>query len=553
MKRQGILILFSLLVVFSWGQTTGVKSAFKSVFLLTTFDSDNQVLSTGHGAFITSDGQAVSNLKPFLGCARAEVTDTKGKTYEVSRIIGANELYDVAFFTVNQKVTPCLIAPSNLSIGSNVWMIPYEKKLTDLTASTIKSVETFMDKYSYYIISMTSLEDIDGSPFVNDDGQLVGLASSSSKGDVHLTDANFISSLQTSGLSFNDHSISQIGIAPALPKDKDQALLMLMMLDSNVDPKIKSTVVNDFIASYPTMVDGYSSRAQANVALGDFSSAAKDMETAIQKADKKDEAHYAYSQVIYNKEVFDPDTPYKDWTLDKALSEAEKAYEINPQNIYELQKARIKFAMGDYQNAYEEYIPLAKSTPNSGEIYYEASLCKQMLDAPAMEVIALLDSAIANTDTMAIRQAAPYFFSRAEIYNSVDSFRQAVFDYTRYEILVDGQVNSEFYYLREQAEVKARLYQQALVDITHAIYLSQDEPMYYAEKASLELKVNMFDEALNTATKCIEVDPEYATGYLLLGLAQLQKDQKTEALKNVEKAKELGDEQAQGIIDKYFK
>lgn len=136
---------------------------------------------------------------------------------------------------------------------------------------------------------------------------------------------------------------------------------------------------------------------------------------------------------------------------------------------------------------------------------------------------------------------------------TTDSFRQAVFDYTRYEILVNGNVNSNFYYIREQAEVKAKLYQQALIDITRAIVLNPKEPTYYAERASLELRVNMVDDAIKTASKCIELAPEYADGYLLLGLGQITKGNKTEGLANLEKAKQLGHIQAQEMIDKYSK
>ncbi len=553
MKRQITLILALIIVAFCGAQPTSVKNAQKAVFSLTTYSEDGSILSSGHGIFITPEGIGISNLKPFLGCSRAVVTDAKGKDLEVTRIIGANELYNVAIFKVEGKVTSCPIVSQGVSSQSQAWLVPYSKESQEIESINVKDVETFMDIYSYYIFPNLSKEDLDGCPFVNNDGEVIALAQSSSSGDVHGVDAKFINSLQTSGLSYNDYTLSKIGIAPSLPKDKDQALLMLMMIDSSNDSQKNRSIINDFIEQYPTMVDGYSSRAQASIVKGDFASAKKDMETCISKADKKDEAHHAYSQLIYNKEVFLNDMPFKEWSLDKAQEESEKAYEISPQDLYLMQLGRIKFAKGEYQEAYDIYMPMTKNAASSGEMYYEASLCKQMLGAPASEVIALLDSAIANTDTLRIRQAAPYFFSRAEMYNQIDSFRQAVFDYTRYEILVDGQVNSEFYYIREQAEVKSKLYQQALMDIAHAIYLSQDEPMYYAEKASLELKVNMLDDALATATKCVEIAPDYPTGYLLLGLAQLRKDDKTEGLKNMEKARDMGEPQASEMIDKYFK
>ena len=185
------------------------------------------------------------------------------------------------------------------------------------------------------------------------------------------------------------------------------------------------------------------------------------------------------------------------------------------------------------------------------ELFYEASQCKVMMKAPQSEIIALLDSAINNTDTLRIREAAPYFYARAEAYNAIDSFRQAVFDYTRYEILTGGNVNDRFYYTRSLAEIKARLYQQALADLAAAITISPKEPTYYAEMASLQLKVNLTDEAIKTAYVCIKLAPEYSDGYLILGLAQIGKGDKTSGLANLEKAKQLGNPQAQALIDKY--
>ena len=187
------------------------------------------------------------------------------------------------------------------------------------------------------------------------------------------------------------------------------------------------------------------------------------------------------------------------------------------------------------------------------ELFYEAAQCKTMMKAPQQEIIALLDSAINNTDTLRIREAAPYFLARADAYNAIDSFRQAVFDYTRYEILSGQRMSSQFYYIRSQAEIKARLYQQALGDLAAAIMLSPEEPTYYAEMASLQLRVNMNDEALETATRCVKLAPEYSDGYLLLGLAQIRKGDTAAGLPNLEKANELGNPQAQPLIDKYSK
>ncbi len=556
MKNIGLFITLIILCVCGTGkaQTSAVKNAAKSVFKLTTYNADGSVLATSNGVFVGNNGEAISDLKPFIGAAKATVTDTKGREMNVERIMGINDLYDVAKFMVSGKTTPLPMAQSASTSGSQAWLVGYAKKSPTITAATVKSVETFMDKYSYYIFSLTAPENTNACPFVNSEGQVIGIMQpSTTSSDIHATDAKFIVDLQTSGLSIEDETMKKIGIPLALPSDKDQALLTLMMAAQTNDSIKHAAIVNDFISQYPTSVDGYTAQAQIYVNANEFDKAAKEMETAIKKAEKEDEAHYNYSNIIYEKEVYKSNIPYEPWSLDKAYDEINKAYALNPQPSYQHQQALIIYAKGDYQKAYDMFMNLTKTSIRNPELFYSASQCKQMLKAPAKEVIALLDSAINNTDTLRIREAAPYFLARAEAYMTTDSFRQAVFDYTRYEILVNGNVNSNFYYIREQAEVKAKLYQQALIDITRAIVLNPKEPTYYAERASLELRVNMVDDAIKTASKCIELAPEYADGYLLLGLGQITKGNKTEGLANLEKAKQLGHIQAQEMIDKYSK
>lgn len=556
MKQLGII--FTLITLWVCGnsnaQPSAVKNAAKSVFKLTTYNEDGTILSTSHGVFVGNNGEAISNLKPFIGAARAIVTDSKGHEMNVERIMGINELYDVAKFNVDGKTNPLTISKSASASGSQAWLISYAEKSPLIVAATVKSVETFMNKYSYYIFSLTAPENTNACPFVNSEGEVIGIMQPSSTSfDIHATDAKFIADLQTSGLSVEDETMKKIGIPPSLPEDKSQALLALMMAAQTNDSIKYDAIVCDFINKYPTSIDGYAAKAQMYVNANRFDDASKEMETAIKKVEKKDEAHFNFSKIIYNKEVYKSDIPYKSWNLDKAFDEINKAYEINPQPSYQHHKALITYAKGEYQNAYDMFINLTKTDIRNPELFYNASQCKQMLNAPAKEIIALLDSAITTTDTLRIREAAPYFLARAEVYVTTDSFRQAVFDYTRYEILVNSNVNANFYYIREQAEVKAKLYQQALIDITRAIMLNPKEPTYYAEKGSLELRVNMIDDALKTAARCVEIAPEYADGYLILGLAQINKGDKTNGLKNLEKAKELGHIQAQDLIEKYNK
>lgn len=540
----------------SFAQSDAVKEAAKSVFKLTTYNADGTVLSESNGVFTSQDGTAISSLKPFIGAAKAIITDTKGKQAEVTRMLGANELYDMAKFKVDrEKTTPITFSTVPSKNGDAVWLITYDDKGTaQPIGATVKSVETFMDKYSYYIIMAQAPDKSEACPFVNDNGQIIGLMKrSNSSLDIHAVDANFAMSLATTGLSLNDPVLRQIGIAPALPNDKDQALLTLIMAEQGNDSTKLTAIVNDFLAKYPDLTDGYTAKARMQVNKNDFKGANETMEEAIKRASSKDMAHAEYGRLIYNNLVNNANQNIPEWTLDKAEEETDKAFAINPLPTYKHQKAQITFAKGKYQEAYDVFTELLNSQMRNPELFYEASQCKVMLKAPESEIIALLDSAINNTDSLRMNEAAPYFLARAEAYNALDSFRQAVFDYTRYEILVGHPLEAQFYYIRSKTETKAKLYKQALGDMAAAIIRAPQEPTYYAEMASLQLRVNLHDDAIKTAQRCIELAPEYSDGYLILGLAQISKGDKNTGMANLDKAKQLGNPQAQPLIDKYSK
>ena len=167
--------------------------------------------------------------------------------------------------------------------------------------------------------------------------------------------------------------------------------------------------------------------------------------------------------------------------------------------------------------------------------------------------LALLDSCLAQFSRPYLKEAAPYLLARAQLLIDMKRHRAAVNDLNDYETVMKAQVNANFYYLRYQAEVQGRLFQQALNDIDEAIRLTPQSDLYYAEKASLQVRVGQYDEAIQTALTCIELAPDHSDGYLFLGLAQCLKDQKAEGVKNLQKAKELGDPQAEELIEKYSK
>lgn len=531
-----------------------VKDAVKSVLKLTTYKADGSVIDERNCIIIDENGTAISTLSPFIGADKARITDSRGRQSEVTRIYGANELYNVIKFKVGEsKSEPVLLAQAPAKKGDVVWIISYDNKDENPIESKIENVETFMDKYSYYILNTgTNTPKQQNCILVNNNGEVIGLTKpAKATTGIHAVDANFAISLTPSGFSLNDPVLKQIGIPPVLPQKQDQALLMLIMAEQKNDNKKILAIASDYIESFPKKVDGYATLARLKASMDDFKSVEKTMDEAIKQVENKDEAYSEYGKLIYDIVSLNDTTIHTPWTLETATELVEKAYCINPQPIYRHQLAQINFTKGKYKEAYDEFISLLKTPIRNPELFYEAAKCKKMQNAPQTEIIALLDSAINTTDSLRMNEAAPYFLERAEAYNANGDYREAVFDYTRYEVLSSTRQSAFFYYTRAMVEIKARLYQQALTDMNVAIVLEPQEPTYYAELASLQLRVNLIEDAIKTATRCVEIAQDYSDGYLILGLAQISKGNKTDGLTNLKQAEKLGNPQAKQLIEKY--
>ncbi len=533
-------------------QPTPVKNAYKAVFTLTTFKADGSLLASSHGVFIDNNGTAISDWSSFDGAVSAAVIDANGKRMEVVNIIGANEIYDVAKFRVDGKTTGLAPATSGLPQGQTAYLVGYSTKKAEITPLQIDKVETFMDKYSYYVIKSITPDNMQSCPLVNANGEVIGfLQHSQHTTDNHATDALYIADMQTNGLSVSDPVLRRTNIPTALPDDPKQAQVALVLASQTFLPGKYEKTIQQFIQKFPDMPEGYYSRAQQEVAANDFDAAAKDMETAIKKADQKDDAHFSYAQLIYRKEVYKPKVTYEPWSLDKALEEAKIAYDINPLPLYRHLQAQILYTKEEYQQAYDMFLDLTKTDLRTSELFYEASQCKKMLKAPKEEVLALIDSAIQVLPKPMTVEAAPYLIARAHELEENGEYRKAVADYNQYDTLMAGRLTAEFFYQREQCEKNGRLFQQALNDINRAIILQPREPLYFAEKGSLLLRFNMQKEAIETAEQCIALDPEYSDGYLIKGLALVQTGNKAAGLEALQKAQSLGNDQATSLIEKY--
>ena len=553
MKKMMMIGCLLLSAVATFAQPGWTKNASKSVFTLKTFAADGSLIASSNGFFTGTNGEAVSNFTPFKGAARAVVLDAQGKEWQVTGILGVNDMYDVVKFRVNNRKTqPLAVSQTAAPVGSTAWLLNY-RDTKNVKNGPVRKAETFMGDYAYYTVAMTMSESQVSCPLLNDAGEVIGMMQQpASEKDTlsYAISARFVDSLKVTGVTYNDPALQLTQIKKELPADLKEATVVLYLSATQIDSAAYANLIQDFIQQFPSAPDGYIYRAQQEVGDGNFTAAEKDMETALKNSDQKDETYFTYARMIYNKEIYQSAQPYPNWSLDKALSLIQTANNGNPQPTYRQLEANIRFAQKDYNGAYAIFEELTKTNLRGADIFFGAARCKEMQkDTTAM--LALMDSTIATFDKPYLKEAAPYLWARAEARRNAGKYRDAISDMNEYETLMTATVNDNFYYIRHQTEIQGRLYQQALNDINRAIQINPKEILYYAEKASLEIRVGMYDGAIATAQECIGIDANNSDGYLFLGLAQCLKGQKAEGIKNLEKAKSLGDTQADALIQKY--
>ncbi len=510
-------------------------------------------IASSNGFFTGTNGEAVSNFTPFKGAARAVVIDAQGKELQVTGIMGANDMYDVVKFRVNSvKTLPLTLSSSITPVGSLAYLLPYHE-VKAVKSGPVRKAETFQGDYPYYTVALSMGENQVSCPLLDASGQVIGMMQQPAVvGDslCYAISALFVDSLNINGLNFYDETFKLTQVKKLLPTDIKEANLVLYFAGSQSDSSEYVSLIHDFIQQFPNAPDGYIYRAQQETTAGDFSSAERDMEQALKLANPKDDAHFNYARIIYNKEIYQSAQPYAGWNLDKALQQIQTAISINPVTTYRQLEGDILFAKQRYDEAYEIYNSLLSTNLRSAELFFAAARCKEMQkDTTAM--LALMDSTINMFSRPYLKEAAPYLWARSEARRNAGHYREAIADMNDYETIMTATVNDNFYYIRHQVEIQGRLYQQALNDINRAIQMNPNEILYYAEKASLEIRVGLYDQAIATAKECISLDAGNSDGYLFLGLGQCLKGQKAEGIKNLQKAKELGDTQADALIEKY--
>ena len=555
--KKTILILAGLLAAgirLSAQNPKWFKKAAKAQITIVTMDGQGQMLQSGNGFFIGEDGTAVADYQLFKQAQKAKVVSAEGKEYEVDAILGASSLYDVVKFRVRtDKETPALTVSDRTGVKhEHVYVLPYPTKEKKVCLNdTLHDIQKFDGEYGYYTLGRPLDGKYLNSPVMDEEGEVLGMIqrkADESAPTSYAVSVAYARSLATDGMSAGDGDLNAIGIRKALPAEEDDARTFLFMTAARTDSATYGQYLDDYAAQFPQSADAYTQRADFYMARGNYAEAEKDMEKGLEVAGKKDEAYYSFSRLLYELNLRQGYQVYKDWDFNKALAFIREAHALNPLPVYVQQEGNILYALKQYDEACGKYLSLRNTNMRSADIFLYAAQCKRMAGADTLQVLALQDSAVACFTKPYPKEAAPALLERASTLLSLERYREAVADMNEYDRLMGGELNANFYYRREQAEMQCRMFQQAMDDIDRAIRIDPNEPLYHAERAVVLYRIGEPAEAAKAAQRSVELDPDYAEGYRLMGLCQISAKQREEGLANLRKAAQMGDEAAKNLL-----
>lgn len=564
-KKIFIVVLISQLTIFSYSQTLKwVEKAKKAVFSIVTYDDNDKILNTGNGFFVSEDGEAISDYTLFKNAIRAIIITSEGDKMPVKAILGADDMYDVIKFKVDitsKKVPYLSFTQTNLVEGNKLWLLPYStQKVRSLLSGTISQVDKISD-YAYYTINIPLKEKMVSCPLMTDDGLVVALAQKASGQDTaticYGIDARFANSQAISPFSNNDYALKQIGIKKALPNKEEEALIFLYMASSQMDNEQYTSLLNDFIEQYPNSADGYLRRATNQFTLSTEEESLKkveeDIQQALQISSNKDDVYYNRAKLKYNYLSRGLNNESIQWCFQGALNDIKQAISIEELPVYVQLEGDIHYLNQDFELALASYKKVNTSSLRSASTLFTEAKTLEMLKSSTEEILALMDSCVAQFNKPYSADAAPFLIERARVRMEAKQARLAMLDYDECFNAMLGKVNDSFYELRGQACLEARQYQRALDDFAKAIELNPQELTYYSELAYVNMRVGRNQEAIEVLNKSLAIDSEYAEAYRLIGVAYLQLKENSKACEFFNKAKELGDASVDALIDKYCK
>jgi len=300
------------------------KENSKAVVEIVIYDSKGNPISQGNGFIVRKDGVIVTNYHVITAAEDIKVK-ASGKVLEVERLLYINKENDIAILKAESKELP-IVKLGDIDkavVGENVYVISrlpggLESTLSD---GILQGVEKIDPKMKLFQITAPTSAGSSGAPVFNKHGEVIGVATCSSKRIRNLTyavpinlikdkiSAKNITALKDAGLE--NYSL---GLAEKFKKEGNQL--------SNAGRHWEAIeAFTKAIKLRPTFDVPYINRSYSYLKLEQFHNAIEDCNKAIELNTKYDWAYInrgvAYAELGKHKQ---------------ALSNYKKALVLNPEN-----------------------------------------------------------------------------------------------------------------------------------------------------------------------------------------------------------------------------
>lgn len=151
-----------------------------AIFLITTFDENENVLGTGTGFFIDSLGTGVSCYHVFEGATKAIAKTSNGKEYAINNVITQSKQHDQLKFSIanedHEKFKYIKIDYLNKNVGENIFVIGNPLGLEYTVSNGIISALRQDEDFGKVIqITAPISPGSSGSPLLNSKGNAIGI------------------------------------------------------------------------------------------------------------------------------------------------------------------------------------------------------------------------------------------------------------------------------------------------------------------------------------------------------------------------------------------
>lgn len=521
-----------------------VDKARQSLVSILTYKS-GELQGDGTAFFVGGKGDIVIS---YMLAGRADsivVIDTKGKVHPVVGIVGLNNIYDCVRMrvTADKKTASLPLCRNAVSAGDELYMLAYGKKSSGEVKKVCVAAVDSLYSNAYYTLDIKMQENYESLPLVNAEGELVAIMQPMTAGDTcsYAIASTVYEELVTTAVNYGRGYYPDMhGIPTLLPEEKDVALSCMYMQAVMGDSASYGRVVNEFIDAFPKSYEGYMSKAEfLAVYCRDIEAADAQWEKSLSLIEKPAEVYFNKAKVLQSIMNSGDTVSHPNLSMGNVVALLDKAIAIDSLPIYLYYKADRLFEAGRYDEAYGCYMSLVGADIEQDGVYVNASQCQQMMKNYDAAIV-LMDSAVSRALERSVDDALPLVFSRGLMKDSVGRYREAVMDYNFYEKNSVYRLGAYFYYVRSQAEVKCKMYQQALNDLEAAISQAPEYPLYHFEKGLLCYRLNMLDDAVAALTAAKELAPEASDVYYLLGCTYSKAGSREPAEENLKKALSLG-------------